>query len=172
TVASVTELTIPAKLIILLTNRPILASGLAPLLPDTSIQPGTSRTSETPVDETREGLALHPLLRKLLQLSDPSFSTSAVQREALVPSSLTTLNMLLERAQERQLSRFQCVVSSPALSRCLSLDSSYQTLSLSVSLLAGLAHSDELAFRICCHTGNYGASSVTKGHGLCCHTVM
>ncbi|XP_064823498.1 ATR-interacting protein [Oncorhynchus masou masou] len=133
-------------------HGPILASGLAPLLPDTSIQPGTSRTSETPVDGTREGPALHPLLRKLLQLSDPSFSTSAFQREALVPSSLTTLNMLLERAQERQLSRFQCVVSSPALSRCLSLDSSYQTLSLSVSLLAGLAHSDELAFRICCHT--------------------
>ncbi|XP_038839856.1 ATR-interacting protein [Salvelinus namaycush] len=132
-------------------HGPILASGLAPLLPDTSIQPGTSRTSETPVDGTREGAGLHPLLRKLLQLSDPSFSTSAVQREALVPSSLRTLNMLLERAQERQLSRFQCVVSSPALSRCLSLDSSYQTLSLSVSLLAGLAHSDELAFRICCH---------------------
>ncbi|XP_029548661.1 ATR-interacting protein [Salmo trutta] len=132
-------------------HRPILASGLAPLLPDTSIQPGTSRTSEIPVDGTREGAGLHPLFRKLLQLSDPSFSTSAVQREALVPSSLTTLNMLLERAQERQLPRFQCVVSSPALSRCLSLDSSYQTLSLSVSLLAGLAHSDELAFRICCH---------------------
>lgn len=132
-------------------HRPILASGLAPLLPDTSIQPGTSRTSEIPVDGTREGAALHPLFRKLLQLSDPSFSTSAVQREALVPSSLTTLNMLLERAQERQLPRFQCVVSSPALSRCLSLDSSYQTLSLSVSLLAGLVHSDELAFRICCH---------------------
>ncbi|KAK6320793.1 hypothetical protein J4Q44_G00077690 [Coregonus suidteri] len=130
------------------THRPILA----PLVPDTSIQPGTSRTSETPVDGTRDSLDLHPLLGKLLQLSDPSFSTSAVQREALVPGSLSTLNMLLERAQERQLSRFQCVVSSPALSRCLSLDSSYQTLFLSVSLLAGLSHSDELAFRICCHT--------------------
>ncbi|XP_010873368.2 ATR-interacting protein [Esox lucius] len=136
-------------------NRPrsILASGLAPLLPDPPVPPSTSRPSSTLADGTREAFHdLHPLLRKLLHLSDPSFSTSAVQREVVVASSLSTLNILLERAPKTQLPRFRCVLSGSALSRCLSLASHYLVLSLSVSLLAELAHSEELAAALCSHT--------------------
>lgn len=54
-----------------------------------------------------------PLLRRLLQLADPAFITAAGQREALVSSSLKTLSMLAERAQENQLLRFSiCVYMS------------------------------------------------------------
>lgn len=51
-----------------------------------------------------------PLLRRLLQLADPAFITAAGQREALVSTSLKTLSMLAERAQESQLLRFSICV--------------------------------------------------------------
>lgn len=51
------------------------------------------------------------------------------------------------------LCRFKCVLSSQAMMRCLSLDSSYQTLSLSVSLLAVLVNDDEVAIKLCSHLG-------------------
>lgn len=50
------------------------------------------------------------LLRRLLQLADPAFITAAGQREALVSTSLKTLSMLAERAQENQLLRFSICV--------------------------------------------------------------
>ncbi|KAL1007819.1 hypothetical protein UPYG_G00092080 [Umbra pygmaea] len=135
-------------------SRPILAAGLTPFPPGTSAQPSTSKVSSTLPDRTRAGLHhLHPLLQKLLHLSDPVCSTRAVQREVVVSSSLSALVMLLKKAQPSQLSsRFRCVISGPVLSRCLSLTSSYQVMSLSVSLLDVLAHSDELAATLCSHT--------------------
>lgn len=50
-----------------------------------------------------------PLLRRILQLADPAFITTAGQREALVSASLKTLGMLAERAQDNQLLRFSII---------------------------------------------------------------
>ncbi|XP_067095829.1 ATR-interacting protein isoform X2 [Osmerus mordax] len=104
-------------------------------------------------DRAGKGLHIqHPLLRRLLGLSDPAFIGKASQREALVTTSLSTLCMLAERAEKKDLSRLMCVLSSQALTHCLSLDSSYQIMSLSMSLLAALVDNDELATKLCSHS--------------------
>ncbi|KAJ8258426.1 hypothetical protein COCON_G00174380 [Conger conger] len=87
----------------------------------------------------------HPLLRRLLQLADPAFCGPACQREKVLSASLTALNALAERAGDQLLCRMKLVVTSPFAARCLSVDSSYGTVSLSVSLLAVAAGDEEAA---------------------------
>ncbi|XP_030634118.1 ATR-interacting protein [Chanos chanos] len=114
-------------------------------------QPECSRAPEAS-DRISEGLQTqHPLLKKLLQLADPTFVCSANQMECVVNSSLRALCMLADKAEEEELWRFKCVMSSQALTRCMSLESSYQTVCLSVRLLAIIIHSEELATQLCSH---------------------
>ncbi|ROL55464.1 ATR-interacting protein [Anabarilius grahami] len=92
-----------------------------------------------------------PLLRRLLQLADPAFITAAGQREALVSTSLKTLSMLAKRAQENQLLRLQVVMSSQVLSKCLTLETSYRIVHLSVRFLSFIIYNEEMATKLCSH---------------------
>ncbi|KAJ8400897.1 hypothetical protein AAFF_G00392510 [Aldrovandia affinis] len=101
---------------------------------------------------SRPGAVLqHPLFRKLLLLADPAFTSAACQREKVLAGSLTALNVLAERAGDQLLGRFKLVVTSPFAARCLSVDSSFRTVSLSVSLLALAANDEEVAAQLCSH---------------------
>ncbi|XDV22573.1 hypothetical protein PO909_027443 [Leuciscus waleckii] len=92
-----------------------------------------------------------PLLRRLLQLADPAFITAAGQREALVNTSLKTISMLAERAQEHQLLRLQVVMSSQVLSKCMTLETSYRIVLLTVRFLSFIIYNEEMARKICSH---------------------
>lgn len=92
-----------------------------------------------------------PLLRRLLQLADPAFITAAGQREALVNTSLKTLSMLAERAQEKQLLRLQVVMSSQVLCKCMTLETSYRIVHLSVRFLSFIIYNEEMATKLCSH---------------------
>ncbi|XP_051977764.1 ATR-interacting protein-like isoform X2 [Xyrauchen texanus] len=92
-----------------------------------------------------------PLLRRLLQLADPGFLTSAVQREAVVSTSLRTLCMLAEKAQENQLLRLKDVMSSQVLTKCLTLETSCRIVHLSVRFLSCIIYSDEMATKLGLH---------------------
>ncbi|XP_039546990.1 ATR-interacting protein isoform X2 [Pimephales promelas] len=92
-----------------------------------------------------------PLLRRLLQLADPAFITAAGQREALVNTSLKTLSRLAERAQENQLLRLQVVVSSQVLVKCMTLETSYRIVRLSVRFLSFIVYNEEMATKLCSH---------------------
>lgn len=126
--------------------------------PKPTLVPSETQLQETggavgSADMTRKGLHIqHRLLRKLLELADPAFTGKAIQREALVTTSLSTLCMLAERAEERHLCRLKCVLSGQAMAHCLSLDSTYQTMSLSLMLLTALVDNDELATILCSHS--------------------
>ncbi|XP_058616823.1 ATR-interacting protein [Onychostoma macrolepis] len=92
-----------------------------------------------------------PLLRRILQLADPAFITAAGQREALVSASLKTLSMLAESAQDNQLLRLQVVMSSQVLSKCLTLETSYRIVHLSVRFLSFIIYNEEMATKLCSH---------------------
>ncbi|KAJ8361057.1 hypothetical protein SKAU_G00175820 [Synaphobranchus kaupii] len=116
-------------------------------------RPGRSQAPETAERHTptQGAPSQHALLRKLLQLADPAFTSPSCQREKVLSASLTALNVLAERAGDQLLSRMKLVVTSPFTARCLSLDSSYKTVSLSVSLLAVAAGDEEVASQLCSH---------------------
>ncbi|XP_067270870.1 ATR-interacting protein isoform X2 [Pseudorasbora parva] len=99
---------------------------------------------------TGEAQTQPPLLSRLLQLADPAFITAAVQREALVNTSLKTLGKLAEKAQENQLLRLQ-VMSSQVLSKCLTLETSYRIVHLSVRFLSFIICNEEIATKLCSH---------------------
>uniref|UniRef100_A0A672NL56 ATR-interacting protein-like n=1 Tax=Sinocyclocheilus grahami TaxID=75366 RepID=A0A672NL56_SINGR len=92
-----------------------------------------------------------PLLRRILQLADPAFITAAGQRQALVSASLKTLSLLAERAQDNQLMRLQVVMSSQVLSKCLTLETSYRIVHLSVRFLSFIIYNEEMATNLCSH---------------------
>ncbi|XP_077082165.1 ATR-interacting protein isoform X1 [Siphateles boraxobius] len=92
-----------------------------------------------------------PLVRRLLQLADPAFIAAAGQRDALVNTSLKTLSMLAERAQENQLLRLQVVMSSQVLSKCMTLETSYRIVHLSVRFLSFIIYNEEMATKLCSH---------------------
>ncbi|XP_016428454.1 ATR-interacting protein-like isoform X2 [Sinocyclocheilus rhinocerous] len=92
-----------------------------------------------------------PLLRRILQLADPAFITAAGQRQALVSASLKTLSLLAERAQDNQLMRLQVVMSSQVLSKCLTLETSYRIVHLSVRFLSFIIYNEEMATKLCSH---------------------
>uniref|UniRef100_A0A673ILM2 ATR-interacting protein-like n=2 Tax=Sinocyclocheilus rhinocerous TaxID=307959 RepID=A0A673ILM2_9TELE len=92
-----------------------------------------------------------PLLRRILQLADPAFITAAGQREALVSTSLKTLSMLAERAQDNQLLRLQVVMSSQVLSKCLTQETSYRIVRLSVRFLSFIIYNEDMATKLCSH---------------------
>ncbi|XP_073700814.1 ATR-interacting protein [Garra rufa] len=92
-----------------------------------------------------------PLLRRILQLADPAFITAAVHREALVNTSLKTLSMLAERAQDNQLLRLQVVMSSQVLSKCLTLETSHRIVHLSVRFLSFIIYNEDMATKLCSH---------------------
>ncbi|XP_036387789.1 ATR-interacting protein [Megalops cyprinoides] len=91
----------------------------------------------------------HPLFSKLLQLADPAFTSAASRREKVLTVSLTALASLAERAGDELLGRFKFVVKSQSMARCLSMDSSYRTVCLYVSLLALTVTDDEVAAQLC-----------------------
>ncbi|XP_043078532.1 ATR-interacting protein isoform X2 [Puntigrus tetrazona] len=92
-----------------------------------------------------------PLLRRILQLADPAFSTAAGQREALVSTSLKTLGLLAERARDNQLLRLQVVMSSQVLSKCLTLETSNRIVLQSVRFLSLIIYNEEVAIKLCSH---------------------
>ncbi|KAK2906767.1 hypothetical protein Q8A67_005752 [Cirrhinus molitorella] len=92
-----------------------------------------------------------PLLRRILQLADPAFITAAGHREALVNTSLKTLGMLAERAQDNQLLRLRVVMSSQVLSKCLTLETSYRIVHLSVRFLSFIIYNEDMATKLCSH---------------------
>uniref|UniRef100_A0A8C1M0S4 ATR interacting protein n=1 Tax=Cyprinus carpio TaxID=7962 RepID=A0A8C1M0S4_CYPCA len=92
-----------------------------------------------------------PLLRRILQLADPAFITAAGQRQALVSTSLKTLRLLAERAQDNQLLRLQVVMSSQVLSKCLTLETSYRTVHLCVRFLSFIIYNEEMATKLSSH---------------------
>uniref|UniRef100_A0A671T0R1 ATR-interacting protein-like n=1 Tax=Sinocyclocheilus anshuiensis TaxID=1608454 RepID=A0A671T0R1_9TELE len=92
-----------------------------------------------------------PLLRRILQLADPAFITAAGQRQALVSASLKTLSLLAKRAQDNQLMRLQVVMSSQVLSKCLTLETSYRIVHLSVRFLSFIIYNEEMATKLCSH---------------------
>ncbi|KAK7126614.1 hypothetical protein R3I94_017948 [Phoxinus phoxinus] len=100
---------------------------------------------------TREAQTQLPLLRRLLQLADTAFITAAGQRQALVNTSLKTLSMLAERAQENQLLRLRAVMSSQVLSKCMTLETSYRIVRLSVRFLSFIIYNEEMATKLCSH---------------------
>ncbi|XP_031424344.1 ATR-interacting protein [Clupea harengus] len=115
-------------------------------------QPGTSKgrgASEREREERK--LPQHPLFKRLVQLADPTYSCSTTQKEALVIGSLATLSLLAQRADEGQLRRFDSLMASQSLSQCLSLDSTFNTIFLSVRLLTILVSSDDMAEKLCSH---------------------
>ncbi|KAL2091522.1 hypothetical protein ACEWY4_013785 [Coilia grayii] len=117
-----------------------------------SPQPGPSKQSVvTEIDRQDHRLAQHPLFKWLVQLADPTYSCSATRKEVVVTCSLGALTLLAERADDEQLKRFDCVMASPMLGHCLSLDSTFNTVLLSVRLLAILVSSDDIAGKLCSH---------------------
>ncbi|KAI2650587.1 ATR-interacting protein [Labeo rohita] len=68
-----------------------------------------------------------PLLRRILQLADPAFITAAGHREALV------------------------VMSSQVLSKCLTLETSYRIVHLSVRFLSFIIYNEDMATKLCSH---------------------
>nr|XP_015203758.1 PREDICTED: ATR-interacting protein [Lepisosteus oculatus] len=113
--------------------------------------PGTSKVDEAAprvIDAVEEP---HPLFSRLLLLADPVFTKAACQRETVLISSLTTLNMLAERAPESLLTRFKCFLSSQYLMGCLSRETSYRIVCLTVSLLARTASNQDMAALLCSH---------------------
>ncbi|XP_041129612.1 ATR-interacting protein-like isoform X2 [Polyodon spathula] len=107
---------------------------------------GPARLHETSNKPVEAGDLLHPLLKKLLQLTDPAFTNTPRHRDTVLIPSWKTLNMLAESAPEEQLLRFQVFLSSQALVRCLSPDSSCAVVQHAVRLLASTAtHRDVTA---------------------------
>lgn len=92
-----------------------------------------------------------PVLRRLLQLADPAFSTAAGHREALVSCSWRILSVLAERAEDNLISRLQVVMSSPVLSKCLTLETTYSIVHLCVRFLSFIVCNDEMASKLCLH---------------------
>nr|XP_055072746.1 ATR-interacting protein [Misgurnus anguillicaudatus] len=92
-----------------------------------------------------------PLLKRLLQLADPAFITAAGQREAVMSSSLKTLCVLAERAQENQVQRLKVVLSSQVLLKCLTPEMSHKTVHLSVRILSLIICNNEMAVQLCAH---------------------
>ncbi|XP_042567662.1 ATR-interacting protein isoform X1 [Cyprinus carpio] len=92
-----------------------------------------------------------PLLKRILQLADPAFITAAGQREALVSTSLKTLSMLAERAQDNQLLRLQVVMSSQVLSKCLTQETSFRIVRLCVRFLSFIIYNEDIATKLCSH---------------------
>ncbi|XP_035245032.1 ATR-interacting protein isoform X2 [Anguilla anguilla] len=127
-----------------------LLSHHAPGLPETDRAAARPACSQAPADP-QGAPSQHPLLRRLLQLADPAFTSPACQREKVLSASLMALNVLAERAGDQLRCRMKLVVTSPFAARCLSLDSSYRTVSLSVSLLAVAASDEEVASLLCSH---------------------
>ncbi|KAL4655837.1 ATR-interacting protein isoform X1 [Arapaima gigas] len=121
------------------------------LLSPHSLKPEAEREAEGSVRPSKSTEAQHPLLKKLLYLTDPGVAGAACRRDAVLTSSLTVLNGLAERADEELLDRLQCVASSHSVLRCLVADSSLQVLCLTISLLALVAESDEGAALLCSH---------------------
>ncbi|XP_063071148.1 ATR-interacting protein isoform X2 [Engraulis encrasicolus] len=126
----------------------ITAAGLS------SPQPGSS-TDCNAMQTDRSVLALapqhHPLLRWLVQLADPSYTASAIQRELVVTTSLGALSLLAERASEEQLHRFDCVLTNPTMTQCLSSGSTYNTVLLTLRLLTILVSSDDVLGKLISH---------------------
>ncbi|KAI4881103.1 hypothetical protein NFI96_024796, partial [Prochilodus magdalenae] len=115
-----------------------------------SNQPQPSIDDGNPAEkENGELQAQHPLLKRLFQLVDQKFVNSAIQREAMVNSSLRAMCALAERAEESQLWRLKVLMSSQVLTRSMSLESPYTTMYLSVRLLALLADCREITTKIC-----------------------
>ncbi|XP_033879516.3 ATR-interacting protein [Acipenser ruthenus] len=109
-------------------------------------KPGPARLHETSNEPVETVDLLHPLLKKLLQLADPAFTNTPRHRDTVLIHSWKTLNMLAESAPEEQLLRFQVFLSSQALVRCLSPDSSCAAVQHAVRLLAFTAtHKDVTA---------------------------
>ncbi|KAM6979755.1 ATR-interacting protein [Aplochiton taeniatus] len=119
------------------------------LQPDMTPGQAVRRTTSPPEGELQSQQAL---LQRLLQLCKPGFSSGAVQREALIWSSLETLCTLVERAPHASLARLQCVLSGENLIGCLSLSSSYQTVWRCVSVLRAVADHPSLVQTLCSHT--------------------
>ncbi|MBN3308754.1 ATRIP protein, partial [Amia calva] len=115
-------------------------------------KPGSSEARETS-DQLRHTVEVpHPLFKRLMQLADPTFAGAALQKETVLASSLTTLNMLAERAPDARLVSFKCFLGSQPMVRCLSADSSYRTVCLSVSLLGLTANHRDVAAQLCSHS--------------------
>ncbi|XP_059399281.1 ATR-interacting protein [Carassius carassius] len=91
------------------------------------------------------------LLRRILQLADPAFITAAGQREALVSTCLKTLSVLAERARDDQLSRLQVVMSSQVLPKCLTQETSFRIVRLSVRFLSFIIYNEDMAAKLCSH---------------------
>ncbi|XP_056304301.1 ATR-interacting protein isoform X2 [Danio aesculapii] len=92
-----------------------------------------------------------PVLRRVLQLADPAFSTAAGHREALVGCSWKILSVLAERAQDNLISRLQVVMSNSVLCKCLTLETTYRIVHLCVRFLSFIICNDEMATKLCSH---------------------
>ncbi|KAG9337050.1 hypothetical protein JZ751_029817 [Albula glossodonta] len=125
-----------------------LISHQPPPLPEAK-RPNPTVTRRGKTGRPQAPVSQHPLLGKLLQLADPAFTGPACQREKVLAGSLNVLNVLAERAGDELLGSLKFVVKSQFLARCLSADSSYRTVSLSVSLLALAANNEEVASQLC-----------------------
>lgn len=66
-------------------------------------------------------------------------------------SSLKTLCVLAERAQENQLQRLKVVLSSQVLLKCLTPEMSHKTVHLSVRILSLIICNNEMAVQLCAH---------------------
>ncbi|XP_036415142.1 ATR-interacting protein [Colossoma macropomum] len=93
--------------------------------------------------------AQHPLLKRLFQLVDVKFISSASQKEAVMNSSFRAVCALAERAEGSQLWRLKVLMSSQVLAQSLSLESPYTTVCLSVRLLTLVADCEEIATKVC-----------------------
>ncbi|XP_043933352.1 ATR-interacting protein isoform X2 [Protopterus annectens] len=122
----------------------------------TDADPGPSKVQDeelvVPPKYVQDGPYLHPLLRKLLQLMDPSFIGTSNRRETFICQSLKVLVKLAENSTLELLPRFQVLMSSSLLLKCLGHNSPCSAVCTTVHLMAIFIEHSRLAASFFSHS--------------------